>query len=422
VIAQYGFGAYLRYFLVRLNGDRLKAPTLFEMVERAGRRAACLNYLVYRGLSTHEARVPWTLAALPGVPRTETVKGPSILCLGDFVTAVDLGPAPPHKRGLPHRFGMDDASTRVLLTHLTERGQLPDLTIAYFADNDFRSHDVGPVEALPVLDAVDAAFGAMFDAAGGFDRFMRDTCVIVTSDHGHCDVLAERSRAAIPLDRVLAAFPQASPGKGWQASEEILICPNMRAAQLYLRHPSRARLEQVARASLADARVDLAMWRDETVGHEPTYRVASRRGELAFWRAPGRPGREAADAYGTRWRWEGDLRALQMETCGDELESSEYPNAFERITGGLDAPQSGEIWLSAQPGCEFEVPGGAAHLRGGSHGGLHALESLSPVIAAGAPRPLPRAMRVVDIAPLCMEALGLPMRYAVGDGRAALPA
>jgi hypothetical protein len=31
-------------------------------------------------------------------------------------------------------------------------------------------------------------------------------------------------------------------------------------------------------------------------------------------------------------------------------------------------------------------------------------------------------MRAVDIAPLCMEALGLPMRYAVGDGRAALPA
>jgi predicted AlkP superfamily pyrophosphatase or phosphodiesterase len=43
LIARQGFGAFVRDFLLRLNGDRLRAPTLFEMLERAGRRAACLN-------------------------------------------------------------------------------------------------------------------------------------------------------------------------------------------------------------------------------------------------------------------------------------------------------------------------------------------------------------------------------------------
>jgi hypothetical protein len=64
------------------------------------------------------------------------------------------------------------------------------------------------------------------------------------------------------------------------------------------------------------------------------------------------------------------------------------------------------------------VPGGKAHVGGASHGALHALDSLSPVIVGGAGVvALPRAMRSIDIAPLCMQLLGLPMRWRVGDPR-----
>ena len=86
VIAREGFGRFINDFLLRLNGDRLTAPTMFEMVERAGRRAACLNYLVFRGNVPHKVNIPGLIAALPGVPLTETIEGPSFLCLGDFVT------------------------------------------------------------------------------------------------------------------------------------------------------------------------------------------------------------------------------------------------------------------------------------------------------------------------------------------------
>ena len=100
------------------------------------------------------------------------------------------------------------------------------------------------------------------------------------------------------------------------------------------------------------------------------------------------------------------------------VESTEYPNAFERIAGALDAADSGDLWLTAQPGCEFEVPGGKAHVGGASHGALHALDSLSIAIAGGPGVPkLPQTMRSVDIAPLCMALLGVPMRYRLGDPR-----
>ena len=419
VIAKEGFGAFLRDFLVRLNGDRLTAPTLFELIERTGRPAACLNYLVHRGLAEHKVNVPWLLAMLPGVPFTETVAGPRLLCLGDFVT----GRGPRTKRklhdkpGMIHRFGMDDASTSVLLQELAAERGFPDFTVAYFADNDYKSHEVGPHAALPVIEGVDAALGAMFDAAGGFDRFMQDTCVIVTSDHGHCEILADRDAAVIELQTVLGEFAHADLGRGWRAEDEIMICPNMRAAQIYIQHPSAVMVDRVARSALLDPRVDLVMWKTGLTETGATgYSILSPRGGLEFWRGSNGDGR-AHDAWRTEWTWRGDLEVLQLEREGNFIESREYPNAFERIAGVLDMRHSGEVWVTAQPGCEFEVPGGEAHCGGASHGALHALDSFSPVIVANAPRRLPRMMRSIDIAPLCMEILGIPMRYAVGDPR-----
>jgi hypothetical protein len=422
VIAKEGFGAFVRDFLVRLNGDRLKAPTMFELIERTGRTAACINYLVYRGNVAHKVNLPWLMTLLPGVPFTETVDGPSTLCLGDFVAERS-----PHGRkiedrgGVMHRFGMDDESSARMLCELAGAGPMPDFTLAYFADNDYKSHEVGPFAALPVIDRVDQALGAMFDAAGGADRFLRETCVVVTSDHGHCEVLADAGRAVIRLDQLLDGFRQADLGRGWRERDEILICPNMRAAQLYLREPSAVIVDRIARAALADARVDLVLWHTRlSRDRNDRYIVESQRGRLEFWRGADGP-RHACDAFGTEWSWRGAPEALQIETDGRLFDSQQYPNAFERIAGVLDAPNSGEIWVTAQPGCEFEVPGGIAHVGGASHGGLHVLDSLSPVVIGGAGAPaLPRALRCVDIAPLCMKLLGVPMRYAVGDPRLAL--
>ncbi|MGH9348208.1 MAG: alkaline phosphatase family protein [Vicinamibacterales bacterium] len=422
VIAKKGFGAFLRDFLVRLNGDRLKAPTLFELVERRGRRAACVNYLVYRGIVPHKVNVPWLLSFLPGVPFTETVNGPTVLCLGDFVTPRTRHGKVEDRGGLLHRFGMDDASSAQMLCELVAEGATGDLTVAYFADNDFRSHEVGPVRALPVVERVDRALGEVFDAAGGFERFVRGTCVIVTSDHGHCEILPDADRAVIRLDRVLSDLRQADLRRAWRDRDEIMICPNMRAAQIYLRQPAGVIVDRVSRAALADARVDLVLWRTQPATRSAdTYNVESQRGRLEFWRGEDGPA-HARDAFGTGWSWRGDRAVLQLEVDGGVVESTEYPNAFERVACALDAPASGELWLTARPGCEFEVPGGKAHVGGGSHGALHALDSLSPVVVGGAGAPkLPRAMRSVDIAPLCMELVGLPMRYRVGDPRGAVP-
>jgi hypothetical protein len=412
VIAEHGFGAFLRDFLVHLNGDRLTAPTLFERVEQAGLEAACLNYLVYRGLKTHRVNIPWLLAVLPGTPLTETVKGPTTLCLGDFVSDGREHARPTGPHGALHRFGMDDAGTASLLCDMAAAGPLPPFTVAYFADNDYRSHEVGPHAALPVLDRVDAALGAMFDAAGGIEAFLSRTCVIVTSDHGHCEVLEERDQAVIELDELLDGFAQARVGSPWRDKDEILICPNMRAAQIYVRDP--LRIEAIVRAALEDPRIDLIIRRDG--GEASRYRITGPAGDITF-RKGGSGGREGRDAFGTTWRWDGEPALLRLDAEGRCIESAEYPNAFERIAGALDADAAGDIWLTAQPGCEFEVRGGKPHAGGASHGALHALDSLSPVICAGGPMRLPRALRSIDLAAICLRALGLTPPHDVGAPR-----
>ncbi|HEY0872686.1 MAG TPA: hypothetical protein VGD94_04375, partial [Vicinamibacterales bacterium] len=223
--------------------------------------------------------------------------------------------------------------------------------------------------------------------------------------------------AVIRLDQVLADFKQAALGAAWKAKDEIMICPNMRAAQIYVRQPRPEIIELLASTLLTHPDVDQVIWHSRLTGGNGHYTVLSSRGRLTFSREASSSG--ATDEFGGEWSWSGEGTALGLSQDGGSLYFDQYPNAFERIAGVLDLDQSGEIWVTAKPGCEFEVPGGKAHVGGASHGALHALDSFSPVIVAGggSPMRLPRAMRSVDIAPLCMHILGIPMRYRVGEAR-----
>ncbi len=352
VVAREGFRAFLRDFLVRLNGDRLTAPTLFELVEQAGKRAASLNYLVFKGLHEHKVHVPLLLAMLPGVPLTDVVKGSSTFCLGDFASTRTLrGKKLNGKQGLLHRFGMDDASTGAMLAELAEDQAMPDLTVAYFADNDYRSHEVGPHTALTVVEHVDQMLGRMFDCAGGMEKVLQDTYVIITSDHGHCEILADADRAAIRLERHLGDLKQAALGAPWKDDDEVMICPNMRAAQIHFQKSTKERRGHAISCLLEDERVDHVIWRTcETRPEATGYTVASRRGALEFW--PGADGStRARDAFGTTWSWRGDLAVVGARVDRDYLEWTDYPNAFERIAGSLlqrrcrDAVGDGRSWL-----------------------------------------------------------------------------
>lgn len=415
VIAREGFGTFLRDFLEKLNGDRLRVPTLFQLVERAGLRATCINYLIFKGDVPHLADTPQMLKMLPGAPPHFTLCGPSHLLLGDWVsTPGPAGSVMTPRGGATRRFGMDDTSTIELLHQIADTNDGGDFVLAYFADNDYRSHDVGSVEAVPVLERIDQGLADFFERAGGLDRFLETHAVLVTSDHSHCDIVDDKRKAGIDLEGLLADFTPARLADGWRHGDELMICPNMRAAQIYFRVASAPIMERATEAMLSDTRVDQVIWQPALI--EPGargYKIATRdRGQLHFW--TGDPAAvagssSALDDHGTEWSWRGDLASVDARVEGGRLVYGDYPNALERLAGGVGFDDGGDMWVTAKPGYEFAVPGGGVHVGGGSHAALHRLDSTTPVLLAGAPAgvSLPAHFRSIDVAPLVMKMLGL---------------
>jgi hypothetical protein len=365
--------------------------------------------------------VPLLLELLPGVPWSSEVQGPQILSLGDFVTTrlERSGKELSAPGGIMHRYGFDDECAARHLIELAKDGPLPDFTLAYFPDNDYSSHDRGPEDAEPTLEKFDRKLEDLIGVWGNVERMLRDVTIVITGDHSQCDIVRDDQEASIDLDHVLRRYSLVKAGTDWESDEQMMVCPNLRAAQIYVRPRLVPRLEDIVEKILSDPRVDQVMWKENTqAGRPPVYHVATAdRGRLRFW--PGGDG--ASDDYENRWDWNGKLDTVGGEVIRtDRLCFEEYPNAFERIATAFDERLSGDLWVTARVGHEFRIPGTTIHDGGGSHGTLHRLDSTVPLLIAGAGNdlPLPEHPRTVDVTPICLSLLGVQSRRAPGAGHA----
>ena len=73
---------------------------------------------------------------------------------------------------------------------------------------------------------------------------------------------------------------------------------------------------------------------------------------------------------------DGDLDVLALHVADDRVRSDRYPDALGRVWSALRCRTAGEVLASAKPGFEFLDWGGSHHVGGGSHGALHANDSL----------------------------------------------
>ena len=119
--------------------------------------------------------------------------------------------------------------------------------------------------------------------------------------------------------------------------------------------------------------VDLVMWLEDGRAH-----IAGERGELTF-----HPGDGVADDRGLRWDVDGELDTLLATIEDGVLVSEHYPDALRRVWSALRCKTSGDVLLSAEPAYEFPDWGNRAHVRGGSHGSLHRVDSLGALLFCG---------------------------------------
>lgn len=423
-----GFGNFFRDYVEQLNYRQLRAKSIFQLGEKHGLETACINYLCIRGDVPHELNVPLLLQLLPGANFPDRVNGPLKLFLGDFVTSsvtTAEETAPSINDTIFSRYGFNDAASAKYLEALAEAEGLPDFTLAYFPDNDFASHERGPQQALDVVEQVDASLGRFADARGGWEALLEDVCVLVTGDHSQTDQADSEEGRGILLDDLLAPYSLAEAGTRWEDEDDLMVCPNMRAVQIYLRENGADLRESIVEKLLCDQRVDQVFWQEPNKD-EPETKVSwtvvtKKSGRLNFSLANDSGG-APSDEYGNRWRLDGDLEAVDAQLAADgRIVYGDYPNALERIALAF-THESGDLWATAVPGCEFKLPETEVH-EGGSHGSLHTLDSSPPLIIAGLPSSLslPDTPRSVDIVPLCLSILGVAHPREVGAGHVAVP-
>ncbi len=364
---QFGVLRSLTDTVYRMNAEHLSphVTTVFETLDDADVRTAGTTYLIYRGRHQHEVSNETALARIAtSTLFRRTIEGPQELFYADLYASRKTGCR--GQLGMP---GIRDQHTGCVGAYLVEH-DLFDFLLFSLPDNDAWSHKHGPHAQVTSLAAADRQLERLMHAAGGPDAFFDQHAVIVTSDHSQAAV-EERIR----LDAAFADFDVATPSPSRSIGAEVALSPGQRSAMIYALDDERRDevVERAIEATSALQGVDLVL-----SGSGDEVRVMSSRGELRFAR-----GGDLRDPRGEHWSVEGELAALAAEVKDGLFISTAYPDALERIWSALHCPTAGDILLSASPGYEFVDWGGADHVGGGSHGSLHATDSLGALLWAG---------------------------------------
>jgi Type I phosphodiesterase / nucleotide pyrophosphatase len=375
--------------VVNLNHVHLspKLTTIFEAVEDAGKIAASVNFPVWRGRTRHTFKHSLLGRFARRTGFMDAAYGPSQFYFGELFASERTGAPPSLGVG-----GRNDANAAAVGRWLVARDGF-DFLLFYLPETDSAGHRGGDALRPAAVAGADDAIETLMAAAGGVEPFLERYAVILCADHGQSPIDCDDDiRDAFGDLRLFRARGRTDP-----AQCDLAVAASNRAGHVY-RLASDIPLAEIGDRLLARPAVDVAAWRDDD---HAVVRHAGR--ELRFT-----AGGTERDSRGNTWTIEGDRAALELE-AGDVVSSASYPNALERLWQILHCVNAGDVVASAAPRFEFCDSGGASHLGGGSHGSLHAADSLVPLAAVGlhdAPE-LPPERSIEDIAALCASQLGI---------------
>jgi hypothetical protein len=376
-----GLGRQLTDTVYNMNGAHLSRAirTVFEMLDDADVRTAGTTYLMYRGRHRHEVSRETTMTRIAATLLRHPVMGPRELFYADIFASRQTGCR--GNLGMP---GVRDRHSGCVGAYLVEH-DLFDFLLLSLPDNDWHSHRAGPEGQLRALALADVQLARVLGAAGGLDAFLDEHAVIVMADHSQAPV-----RAAVDLRPAFAELGVLAPSarrERARARPNIALCPSQRAAMIYVleegEEEKKEQAKELAARALEVEGVELAMWLErEAQGAPAEAAIASAAAggvrELRF-----RPGDDVRDPRGRAWSLDGELSVLGAELRDGRLHAPDFPDALARAWSALTCPASGDVLLSAAPGCEFVDLGGQAHVGGGSHGSLRAEDSLGAAIVSG---------------------------------------
>jgi Type I phosphodiesterase / nucleotide pyrophosphatase len=362
-----------------------EVETVFESLEDAGARTACTPFLIYRGRQRHEVSLEGLLRRAIDATKLKFhhhTWGPTDLFYGDLYASREV---PCKSTSIP---GNRDGYAACCAAELLQE-DLYDFLLLSLPDNDHYSHRYGPEASVESIAKADASFATFVEAAGGLDEFLAGHAVILLADHAQTDV-----HRGLPLAELLGSeWSVLQPSEERPELAQVAVSPTGRAAHVYLLPGEGGRaepLEVAARLGVIEG-VDLVCRLVDAEGmplRRETPGLAAQGKEWAVVERGGaalrfRPGGEVCDLRGGSWEVEGELAALAASVSDGRLSSDEYPDPLARVWSALTAPHAGDFVVSLAPGFEAVDWGGVSHAGGGSHGALHAGDSLGPLLFVG---------------------------------------
>src|SRR5215831_1681523 len=329
--------------IFNMNASHLApgALTIYEALEDAGLTAAAVNITCYRGRHRHQT-------TLPGVSRAAYAPR-RFFFYGLFESDRTGARFAVRSR----RSGSVDAYAAAVGRWLVTRDGF-DFLAYYLSGYDYASHEGGPegAAAEQALEQVDAAIGALFQAAGGPDEFLERYAVVLLSDHGQTSV-----EQAVRLEEPFADL-----------ADQVVVAASNRAGQVYL---------------LPGARVDAAELARRLDGFSAVELTARR---------------------------EGDEVVARLAGADVPVDKLDHPDAAWRLRSALANPNAGELLVSAAEGWELTDLGGRRNVGGDSHGSLIAGDSMVPILTLGVQAEI---RRITDVAPAVLEHFGIPVPSAM---------
>jgi len=395
--------------LAHLNPD---LETLFERLDDEGERTACTPFLIYRGRHRHQVSLEGLMRRAVDATKLKFrhhTWGPADLFYGDLYASREV---PCKSTSIP---GNRDEYAACCAAQLAER-ELFDFLLLSLPDNDNYSHRHGPEASVESIAKADACFATFVEAAGGLERFLADHALILVADHAQTEV-----HRGLPLAELLGQqWSVLQPSDDRPELAQLAVSPTGRAAHVYLlpAEGERATAAAVGERLAELEGVDLVCRLETAAGDQlpreapgmpasgEEWAVVERRGEAVRFR----PGGEIADVRGASWEVEGDPGVLAASIEGEVLSSEAYPDPLARVWSALTAPHSGDFIVSLELGFEAVDWGGDSHVGGGSHGSLHAGDSLGPLLFVGC-GPESAAAReqwtLRDVAPVILDHFGI---------------
>jgi hypothetical protein len=383
--------------------------TLFEQLDDAELRTACTPFLIYRGRHRHQVSLEGLLRRAVDATRLKFrhhTWGPGELFYGDLYASREV---PCKSTSIP---GSRDGYSACCAAELAKADDF-DFLLFSLPDNDNYSHRFGPEASVESIAKADHCYGKLVEAAGGLDAFLDQYALILLADHAQTPV-----HRGLPLADLLDRdWPVLRPSESRPGRAQLAVSPTGRAAHVYLLPGAEERADpEAVRAALKVIEgVDLVCRLEDASGAplrrrepqppQPGAVAVVERGQLQLRFSPGG---DVADLRGGRWHVDGDLAALEASLDDETLRSDTYPDPLARVWSALASPHAGDFILSLAPGFEAVDWGGVTHAGGGSHGSLHAGDSLGPLLFVGCgPDSAQEQWALRDVAAVVREHFGL---------------